>query len=219
MQRPVKEFPRFLDDTYCGIYMIDTNGTSDEACTMNQSSPVSASSIVNVKIGYSSTMKTRLDQYLLGSPVCLRVYGLIVVKKTKHKKTPRMMRDCEIYAHDLLRCHHLIQAIDRRHSHTLEWFQCSIRRLCDTFVRCMMYTSMRHKDTNALNMPYFMFSTRPHAYMYKDTPHKRYCKNPKTTPSKMLNDATTASINKNIKVRRIVEELMMTTGADADEDR
>lgn len=216
---PVTEFPEFVDDTYCGIYMIDSNGTSDEACTA-----INPSSTVNVKIGYSSKMKRRLDQYLLGSPVCLRVYGLIVVKKFNHTKMTRMMRNCEVHAHDLLRCNHLVKPIDRRHGHTLEWFRCTIRKLCDTFVRCMMYTNeyynLKPYSTKTLHKPYFMFRTRPYAYMYKTTPLELYCKPKKSTPSKNKNNALIEKNHiQNKKVNKIVNLIMKDfTDPDAHEN-
>ena len=174
--------------------MIDTNGTSEDACTSTY--PLSPKTDVSVKIGYSRKMKKRLDTYLLGSPVCLRVYGLIIIKN--RSDTPNMMRGCEAYAHELLAKHHLIPSETRCHGHTLEWFRCSLDMLCQTFVRCAMYTqeyaiSKNHGRTKH-HRPYYMFSPRPYAHMFRATSYLSCPNTIRATPRKKEDDTAKKKI-------------------------
>lgn len=205
---PTAVFPAYLDNSYCGIYMIDTNGTSEEACTSpNPTNRPSPDTEVSVKIGFSRKMANRLDGYLLGSPVCLRVYGMIVLKR--NPKVKKIMKLCEAYAHELLRGHHLVVRQDRCHSHTLEWFRCDIRKLCEVFVKCSLFVQEKGGSANILNQgtSCCMFSAVPHVHMYqkssfdscpltaiRDTPKKADSTITKSIEKKSI--AVTDTVNK-----------------------
>lgn len=204
--RPVTTLPDPFDETYCGVYFIDPSGTTERACSnSNTDKPPNRKAMVNVKVGFSRKLRKRLDNYLLGSPLCIRMYGMIAMKRGQHAF--KRMKLCEEYAHSMLSNNHLVIKEDRWHGHTLEWFQCSIEQIYTVYVRCMLYTSyfVSHRPLKSSYAYHFMFD--PHVHIYKlesnSDESEQFAQTPKHNPT----DTMRKIKNLDSLVLKIVNEL------------